>query len=501
MSLYSPASLLSLPEFSLTPQKQEELAQTFCSATRIRGDFPSSLSLLEKIYSMIEAGDCTSQDIAKMLRVDHMLALRLISLVNLDYYSSGKILHSVSAAVDHFGLLKLKEILPSLAESKNFNAIFLGHAVALGMMQQTGVASVLARAISEKLNFKKDDADLAYAISSLSNLGPLLLSYYEPAMFSVLDLSCQHSYRLFTESFNKFIGMSLGEFSAAIAHVLQLPIKYAELVSEVSSATINKELKPSNLSVCAAIAANHIAHEICHFSGIQGIQSALRYIEAKLDISQLILEDVLSNVGNTYIEHSDTLALKAMRLPEYLSWFQTEANEENNSAWLKKLPGINQRINPFLYDLRTCMKINRNQNNYPRFPQAIHLTLTALIKGLNFDRAVFFKIIDNKLRVGLAMGVRLFDPENFSKSIELNVDSQKPEVRTILDRTPVFSGEPLFLEGWPYATFPVVWENKVIGIFYADKIKKPDIDSLTNQEQIACTALAEEWKDIDPSLI
>ena len=498
--------LFELPELAVSAEAQEETLAVFLKSIQIRGDFPSSLTLLEQVYSKIDLGDVSSAEIADMLRVDHLLSLRLISLVNHEHYRASKSICSVAGAVDHLGLMRVKEVLPSLAEGKNFNAIFLGHAAALSMMQQAILASVIASDLALAMNSEQDTAEFAYLTTVISNLGPLLLSFYRPHMFSVLTLSCHDDYPAFQSNFERYCGVSLGVFSERAAKTLSLPNELTALAGAIDRTPWREIPKISGVKrykdiLLAVRAGNLIAHELCHFTGIQGVQSVLRSLEEQAQIQESLSEAVLENVADVYINHTEKLFLKPVRLPEYLHWFGGETKDPDTIPWAERLPKILQRINPFLYDLRACMKSAGDTQEYPLFPQAIYLTLETLIKGLLFDRAVFFRIIDDStLKVGITMGVKLFQPEKFTRTLDTSPDSTTPDSFVVQNREVTFAGEPIFPEGEPFVAFPVIWLDRVIGIFYADKIRKPVLQSLSKQEMLACGALADEWKDIPANL-
>jgi HD-like signal output (HDOD) protein len=499
--------LFDLPELAVADSVKTDLLQTFSGKIQIRGDFPSSLTLLEKVFHMIDSGQSTSAAVAEMLRADHVLALRLISIVNHEHYRPNRPVYSVAGAVDHLGLLKLKDILHSLAEAKNFNAIFLGHAVSLTMMQQAILASVIAKDLGEQLASKEEVGDLAYLATVLSNLGPLLLSFYEPQYYSVLSISCQDDYLQFKENFTRYLGVTLGGFAAQVVKTLALPEEFLFLAESLDQTPWEQLPRKSSLKkakeiLIAVRASNMIAHEVANFTGIQGVQSVLRYLEKEAAIPEPMIEDVLCNVADVYIDHCETLFLKPMRLPEYLTWFARETDIQSVHPWQKRLPKLIQRVNPFQYDLRQCMKKATEAQKYPLFPQAIFLTLQTLTKGLNFDRAVFFRVVnEDELRVGINVGVKLFQPESYVRKLGTEEELNQPDRAAFHRKMPSFTGDPLFADGWPFAAFPAILGGKVIGIFYADKIRKPDVDALSNQEQLACTALAEEWRDIPAHLL
>ncbi len=486
---------------------QQDVHTQLLRAVQIRGSFPSSLSLLEKVNKLIDNPEATSVEVAQILRVDLILSLRLIALVNLEYYSKGKVIHSVSNAVDNLGLIKLKEVLASLAEAKNFNAIFLGRAAALGTMQQGILAAVIARDIGNRLGAGKEAGDLAYLIAVLSNTAPLLLAYYYPHIFSGISLACRDNYENYAESFERVLGRSLGLFASDIAKSIALPADFVELAQSTDLPPWDEHVhipaaKGAKSVLAAVAAANRLAHEICYFSGIQGIQSLIQELEATGFYNNISLEDILSDIGNTYTRHTDSLFLKPMRLPAYLSWFAPEVQNQDTFKWRDKLPNLTERINPFLYDLRSCFKVKSAENpeHIPHFPQAVNLTLNALIKGLNFDRAVFLQVeedlADPNLVFSISFGVKLFQPEEIRRSLISEQGDQRPDVSAFHQQSPHFEGQPIFDDGWPFAAFPAIFKGRVIGIFYADRIRRPDANPLSSGDKIACTALAEEWRDL-----
>ncbi|NLF25428.1 MAG: hypothetical protein GX589_07195, partial [Deltaproteobacteria bacterium] len=215
-----------------------------------------------------------------------------------------------------------------------------------------------------------------------------------------------------------------------------------------------------------------------------------------IDISDL--EDLVGSVPDVYLDHCRTLAIKPVRLPEYLLWFAPVTIGSQPVRWRLALPGINERINPFLYELRTCFKTSAQVGQYSLLPQAVYCTLSALIKGLNFDRAILFKIDDSRrfLQPLLCHGVKLFHPEKLRRFIADPDRDQMPDVRAYMEQQTIFTGEAVFRDGWPFVAFPAISAGQVVGIFYADKIKKPDSDALDAQEQISCVALAEEWHEL-----
>lgn len=473
-------------------------------ALQIRGEFPTSLNVLQRLQHMTSGGGSDTGELARLLQVDHALVLRLLSIANYEHYRTSRPAVTITDAIAHLGAEKLPDVIANLAAAKNFNAIYLARAASLTMMQQSLIAALIARQAAHLLHAEADSAEEAFVLSALINAGPLMLAFLRPDAYSGICLDCLEDRILFDVTFRRLIGRTVGECAAAIADALGLPGSYRALALKYDRASWETKERPAGgkqreqALTTAAYAGNLIAHEICYFTGVQGVQSVVRRLDAETPLSQPILEDILGTVAESYLEQSVTLGLKPLRLPEYLLWFAPVEIQNEPSSWPARLPGINERINPFLYELRQTLHGAEFAGVSARFAHAVHTTLNALVKGLNFDRAVFFKMDEDRkfLQLAVPFGMKLFEPHKVRRFLYDPRKETMPDVLAFERRCPVFTGQPIFSDGWPFAAFPVIWRDQVIGVFYADKVRRLDGDALEKQEETACTALAAEWHDI-----
>jgi hypothetical protein len=506
MSLTIAFNTLTNNAADVTAQRLAGLEGRLLKSAQIRGEFPTSLNLLSSIQTALDSDHAGIQEIAGMVCVDHVLALRVISIANYAYYRKDKAVLSVTEALHCIGLTKLKEILPSLAEEKNFNAIYLGRAVSVTMMQQATLASLIARGAARLLCPQHNLEEEAYITSVLSNLGPLLLAFYRPDIYSALCLDCMDDRGLFERVFRRVMRKSIVEFAAAMVQSLALPREFETfltMLDEPPWKKVSQSRRSGNeqFAVAASVyLANLLAHEICYFTGIQGIQSLMRELDTAALIEQADLEDLIGTVPDTYMEHSKTLALKPVRLPEYLLWFAPVNIDSKPVRWRLALPGINERINPYLYELRACFKTKQAGRELCLLPHAVYCTLSALIKGLSFDRALLFRMDEDTrtLQPVICHGVKLYQPEKLRRAVDDPRLQTQPDVAACRGKKTILTGEPIFDDGWPFLCFPVICGNRVAAVFYADKIRKPDSQPLDSQEQISGIALSEEWRDIPP---
>jgi len=152
------------------------VAARLAKALQIRGDFPTSLNLLKRIQQAASAASPETSALVALLQVDQVLALRLMSIANYEYYRSGPPAVTLAQAVEHLGPAKLPEVIANLAEAKNFNAIFLARATALTMMQQSMLASVVAQQTVKLLYPEEDLSEQTYLLHGLVHAPPLMLA-------------------------------------------------------------------------------------------------------------------------------------------------------------------------------------------------------------------------------------------------------------------------------------------------------------------------------------
>jgi hypothetical protein len=121
-----------------------------------------------------------------------------------------------------------------------------------------------------------------------------------------------------------------------------------------------------------------------------------------------------------------------------------------------------------------------------------------LVKGLNFDRAIFYRhsVLDSMLHPVVTYGA---SPPELGLEVRRTNSAKNefmPDVQAALQKKTVFQGDPIFNDDWPLTAFPVICEGQVEGVFFADKLGKKNALPLDTQEQVAVVALAEGWHEV-----
>jgi hypothetical protein len=333
-----------------------------------------------------------------------------------------------------------------------------------------------------------------------------MLSYFKPNIYSacVLEALSEENWS-WRRRFRQLLGVSTIEFAEQVIQQMGIPSQFADLVrlAESPTWTSRNQLPTSLLELKPAVEAAHVAmrlaRELSDFSGPESLFSLSSDLRRRNEvIYKTALESSLGELPQAYLDLAQISGVKAMRLPEYIfRYSQVVKGEEVRSAkddivW----PSIAERINPFLYELRACFKTTYSTTEFFRYPQAILCTLNALLKGTGFERAVFLTPDDDEQYL---RPVYLLGQAGDSDFIQLHREfadpkSQwMPDVKAFRTRQAVFQGDPMIAGRYPFVAFPAIWDNSVVGVFYADR---KESDALEMTEQIALIALAEQWQDV-----
>ena len=96
-----------------------------------------------------------------------------------------------------------------------------------------------------------------------------------------------------------------------------------------------------------------------------------------------------------------------------------------------------------------------------------------------------------KLQGRMALGsVQDLDPMTIVRPIGTNAGPYSPDATAMKESRPVFNGDPVLEDGWPFAVAPIGYGKRVIGVIYADRMD-PNARELSSKEQAAIGVLAE----------
>ena len=474
---------------------------------QIRGTFPTPLKLVDSIRSLASTDKATPEAVADLVFQDPLLSLRLISLVNRSFYRRGYDITDLTAAVNHIGLMKVADVLCDLANARSLKAFYLGRSVSALAYQRMLFAIDLSLRIVRLIAPNDHLEQQTELIAALGHIGPVMLAYQAPNLYAACALSAGIDVTLSTEKqFRKVVGKPAGEFGSDLARSLGLPPFIVQSANIIDTAPWNRRLWDADrareqrmMSLATYIGASLTEH-IFDFKTLHDFIPAIRDAAGRMSISPKQLESALGAGITRFFARSEALGSPLVRLPGWLVTYADAVVERDGSISGRdfKWPGLAERINSFINELRACFRIKHTADEYFHLPQAMYCTLRALVQGLSFDAAVFFKLEEETRRLlpvlsfggdaGMCFGVR--------RDLAIEDRQYMPDAQAIEQKKPIFYGDPIFGENYPFVAFPVMRLDRVIGVFYAHKNASTITQPLDLQEQVAATALAEEWRDV-----
>ena len=493
-------------------EKGDTLVAQAARLIGLSGSFPLSPEMLRKLRLLKGGEGSTIDDMVALLSRDPALCIRLLALCNQSFYSRGQAISRLDQAVNHLGLLKVADIAEELSKTEPFREMFRGRAVACSAYQNMLLAGIVSRRFFPLMfngpQKSSADRDSAFLMGSFGGLWSPLFAYTRPHHYSacILDVLVDRSHT-YERNVRKIFGKSLSEMGALVLESIGLPAELVKLTGMFAIPPWNRrswEVRSTDLVrayVASAYTGGRVAFEISSFHGTQSLDRMLRDISAKCHVTKDALQESLAGLRQEFVELLELQGLPAFRLPEYLSNFDDQILDENGISPKEQgdlWPQVAQRIEPFLTELKVCFKTAPSQKQDHRLPQAIYSTLLALVRGLNFDRAVFFEYSEeeNMLVPKILFGRPVESFQSHGRYISGSGQEFMPDIQAFLQKRPSFQGDPVFSDDWPFVAFPTICDDRVMGVFYADKKEDGTSTGLSTEEQVATIALAEEWHKV-----
>ncbi len=510
MSLYFAFRDLTNNVAQIPETATKTIGEQLVKLCSMHGEFPTSLKLLQELRALAFSDRLKSEQLASAICDDPLLSLRLISVVNSTLYSRGHDITSVLGAVNLVGINRIPDVATEVADAKNFRAIFLGRSVSALVFQEMVLSSILARRIVSILAPRQGLEGNAHILAVLSRLPLALLAFDKPNIYSALFLDHTRATPAgsLEKNFKKLVGKSTAEMGADLASALNLPKRIVTSIPLVQIAPWHKRTWAADegRDVRAVVGAVHIANRlttiISDFSGLRALNTLIEDMSSRINLPADKVGESLGEALSQLVQSLNHIGFTPMRLPLYVEKYTEPIVEPDGTINTRsiKWPGLHERINSFINELRACFKTRPDEGQFYRLPQAVLCTLRALLHGMNFDFAMFLRLDKNGGSLAPAVWLGEREPDlNLDEMVRRIIDPNStymPDLQAALQRKTVFTGDPIVPDCWPFVAFPAMALNDVQGVFFAHKNKRNEAQALDTQEQVAAIALAEEWFDV-----
>ena len=114
--------------------------------------------------------------------------------------------------------------------------------------------------------------------------------------------------------------------------------------------------------------------------------------------------------------------------------------------------------------------------------------------SLGFDRVMLMLLSRGKQQLNgrMLLGhIPEFDPKAFTRVVGNQASSYDPDATALKESRPVYRGDPLFSDGWPFAAVPIGFDKRSVGVIYADRTGNNEGKELSSREEAAIGVLAE----------
>lgn len=441
--------------------------------------FPNFNEILMKLASYQRDGEINK--FIDLLAVEPVMTLRLLSKYKLSSYQALNIFMEQNAV---FGdKLNLHELSKNNVEFKSF---FRGRISSLLVFYEITIGAYISKNLNEN-----EEVDNPQLVLQVYLLFLYLLSIYKPEIYAGIMLKDNYSFEDLQALIKKHFGKQLSNFSSLINDELSIDKSLLDFTHFLNQAPWQRKrwgehdpLTAKDTCICNYMGML-IARELMQQSGIQGLQSIIRSLKRYSGFSQTKIMDVIGGLPKFLKNIQRKLGLKTFYLPDYVNWFNSNPFiEETENSNLKLLPDFLEELNLSLVEFNSGME--------KLFLEASWVTLKAMLTCFNFQRACYFYYNEESknLEIETCLGTRLFEYEE----TKYNIEGEENILNLAFKKKSIVSEEhQLFRDGYPAIAFPIFTKGNCKGVFYADKAKRPNSETLENSELLDLEKLAKCW--------
>jgi len=507
MQFLEECSQLGSPLARLQDQSEQELL-VWMKDSDLLSSQPISSSLVDRLKVLSADDDASPGSLANLVVTDPFLTIRLLHLASSSLFTKSQATFSLDVIIQKLGLRRVAETVNELTGRRQLEQELKVNSTALLAYQEFILSVVLTRNIFRGISQGAEEERLAVLCTSLRLLPRLFLSTTRSEIAAALSLEPILDEQSFYEkNFKQLLGLAPADFSARLLENLQLPDALIQIVKKLDIAPWNRRFSEgTNLErfrkpIQASYSAVKMTREILSFRDSHYLTNVLREFESRLGVARQIFIQAMSGLSLEYQSGCRALGILDLPLPSYLESYTDKILESDGSITkeLVEWPSSADRIKPFMLELKDCLAERHEKHSFSLLRQALTCTLNGLVRALDFDRAVFYRIDSDDEQAEAVFILGRIPRDEHKRNLKLSLVGDltfRPDFQCIRKETAVFQGDPLFGEDWPMVAFPVIWNGKVRGFFYADRKYLSDAEPLSLDQQMVIVALSEQWRQV-----
>lgn len=469
----------STPEI---PSAGEDLLSKIKSALLKDGDFPASAKVVNELKELTSDPRTTAQQMAEVILREPSLSTRVLHLVNSSFYRRAKPIMTVSQAVVAVGMKSIAELCAGLVLLQRFVPMARKGGPFADCFKKSMITSLLSSSFSAEIGGTSEGStnELGYISGFFSEIGTLLLAYYFPKMYENASKRAELKEITFSESLQQLTGLSSTQLSIEVIKALNLPLFYTEVLKATSDQQRLKQTKVRSLEEEKILVAGKSVGVGYTVSGAiatgdkNELDKVLSLVSSKFNVDISIASKVVGKLPQIFHDHCTTTELSLPPLPAFLGEYSA-ANVESIPSQSSEDDSSTHSVTNFIDEIKQSI-----ENREPT-ASVITSCMEALQFGLSFERVLLllFDSAKRKLIGRMALGIESLNPSSIVRDVEehpTRVDSL-----ALQNSRPIFQGEPILTDGWPFVVLPIGNNKKGLGVIYADR-KNSDTE-LTEREK------------------
>ncbi|MEZ4753853.1 MAG: HDOD domain-containing protein [Bdellovibrionota bacterium] len=455
------------------------------------GDFPASAKVVAELRMLTSNPRTTGAQITEIILKEPSLGTRVLSLVNSSFYRRRKAIMTVSQAVVQIGMKPLSELCAGLILLQKFVPAARRSGPFANCLKRTVVTSLLASSITSKTTNQKTSKteEAGYLAGSFAELGTLLLAFYFPQVYETALKRAESKKHDLARSIQEITGLSPIQISMEVLQELGLPEFYYNVLEVTDAVTKGEEISsdqkvPDNItslgkSLCAA---RTISSAIVSGASKSDLDKAIKSAVKTLGIDDDIINAVVGDLPNQFKDHCSAIDINLPTLPPYIHAYKpgSESLDADDE-------GEDDSFMNFVEEIRLAV------DNREPTASIITSVLETLAWGLKFDRVCLLLLDKNKSQLQGRMGLGDFGetpPHMIIRPVGSEASPLAPDNAAHREARPVFAGEAIIKNSWPFTAIPVGFGKKAIGVIYAD-CNEGTRSELSPKEQASIGVLAE----------
>ena len=462
----------------------EVIIEKLNKALEADSDFPTRAQIITALKKATSNINTPIEEIVEILQSEPSLSSRLLHLTNSVYFGRGAEITTLTQAVNQLGLKGVYNLCANFVLLQKFSGLTEKNSAFSNCFLMSLLTSNIASFLESKGNSDKDEE--GYLAGSLFSIGPLLLGFYFPKLFSEAEKRAERKRVGMFKAIEELLGIPAVEISIKIVQSLSVPEIYRELLAgSLTLYTQNLSLesqKNASQSSTAVCIASMISEIIISSHSPNEIEAEIKKLSEKTKFNYSEIQKYVSKLPSIIDHQKNLLNNSACSFPEpFVRYLKGDFSEE------KSLIGEEDSLSPYLSQIETAIQESET------LPSIIATVMEALSFACEFDRVIYlesdFEKISLKGKLGLGDGT-----ENISNLL-LSLKSKDDKGETIVSKAFHSSmvetfGKPLFENSWPYIAIPVGFDDRSLGVIYADRTQKNQ-ENISSEKSIALTIISD----------